>query len=110
MRSINPYFHAVRLADKKIGDTLHAQARWKKRAKGANEYFNSFHRYKLTGNSKDLGEEVVMDGRQAKAQNQVLMDIFKEDIRAEIDAGVKFGQTVSVLQRWVIVERNVTNP
>jgi hypothetical protein len=55
-----------------------------------------------------VGEEMVMTGRQAKAQNEVLMEIYREDIRAEIDAGVKFGQTVSVLKRWVIVERHVS--
>ena len=108
MRTINPYFSAVRRADKIIGDGLRAKARRRKHNEGAHDYLNGTHSYKLTGNQKELGEEMVMTGRQAKAQNEVLMEIYREDIRAEIDAGVKFGQTVSVLKRWVIVERHVS--
>lgn len=108
MRTINPYFSAVRRADKIIGDGLRAKARRRKNNEGAHDYLNGTHSYKLTGNQKELGEEMVMTGRQAKAQNEVLMEIYREDIRAEIDAGVKFGQTVSVLKRWVIVERHVS--
>ena len=108
MRTINPYFSAVRRADKIIGDGLRAKARRRKHNEDAQDYLNGTHSYKLQGNMKDLGEEMVMTGRQAKAQNQVLMDIYREEIRAEIDAGVKFGQTVSVLKRWVIVERHVS--
>jgi hypothetical protein len=108
MRTINPYFSAVRRADKIIGDSLRAKARRRKHNEGAHDYLNGTHSYKLMGNQKELGEKTVMTGRQAKTQNEVLMEIYREDIRAEIDANVKFGQMVSVLKRWVIVERHVS--
>lgn len=71
------------------------------------DYLDGTHRYKLIGGQKELGEETVMTGREARSQNQVLMNIYQEEIRKEIDAGVKFGHTTSVLKRWVIMERNV---
>lgn len=49
-----------------------------------------------------------MTGREAKEQNRVLMDMYREDLRVEIDEGVPFGKTTSVLRRWVVVERNVS--
>jgi hypothetical protein len=107
MTTINPYFSAVRQADKIIGDSLRAKARRRKHNESAHDYLNGTHSYKLVGNQKDLGEEMLMTGRQAKAQNEVLMEIYREDIRAEIEANVKFGQTTSVLKRWVIVDRHV---
>ena len=111
MRTVNPYFSAIRRADKIIGDNLRAKAHRKKHRKkhnkGACEYLDGTHSYKLVGLGQDLGEEAEMTGRQAKAQNEVMLEIYREDIRAEIDAGVKFGQTVSVLKRWIIVERHI---
>ena len=47
-----------------------------------------------------------MTGHQARATNDVLKDIFREEINVEIDEGVKFGHTKSNLKRWVIKERN----
>ncbi|MBE7497087.1 MAG: hypothetical protein HS117_19270 [Verrucomicrobiaceae bacterium] len=107
MRAINPYFSAVRRADKLIGDSLRATARKQKRHKEAAEYLTGTHLYKLLGNSRDLGETMTMTGAQAKAQNDVLLEIYREDIRQEIESGVKFGATQSVLKRWVVVERHV---
>lgn len=108
MRTINPYFNAVRQADKIIGDSLRAKARKRKNNESAHDYLNGTHSYQLIGNQSELGEKMWMTGRQAKAQNEVLMEIYRQDIRAEIEADVKFGQTVSVLKRWVIVERYVS--
>jgi len=107
MRTINPYFSAIRQADKTIGDSLRTKVFRKKHNKEAYDYLDGTHRYKLVANQSDLGEETIMNGRQAREQNKVLMDIYREDIRAEIDAGVKFGQTTSAMKRWIIVERNV---
>ena len=106
MQIINPIWKAAHQST----DPLRARAkkrRWVKDKVAGHCYLEGTHRYKLCGNQKDLGEEMVTTGRQAKAQNEVLLEIYREDIRAEIDAGVKFGQTVSALKRWVIVERHV---
>lgn len=107
MRTINPYFSAVRHADKIIGDSLRTKARRRKYNDGARTYIAELHRYKLVGKQQDLGEEAVMTGREAKTQNELLVEIYREEIRKEIDAGVKFGETVSVLKRWIIAERSV---
>ncbi len=108
MQTINPYFSAVRRADKFIGDGLRAKARRRKHNEGARAYLDGTHSYKLIGNGHELGEQMVMTGRQALAQNEVLLGIYREDIQAEIDAGVKYGQTASVLKRWVVVARHVS--
>lgn len=108
MRTVNPYFSAVRQADKIIGDQLRAKTRRKKNLEGATSYLSGTHQYKLVGNQKDIGDTRVMTGREAKEQNRVLMDMYREDLRVEIDEGVPFGKTTSVLRRWVVVERNVS--
>jgi len=105
MRQINPYFEAVRRADKILGDGMKFRARWKRKQRDAIEYVNSMHRFRLMGNQDDLGEERVMTGREAKAQNELFMQNYRSEIQEEIDAGVKFGQTRSVLRRWKWVER-----
>jgi len=107
MRNINPYFSAVRLADRMIGDSLRTKASKDKRIAKGREYLDGTHRYRLIGNQEFLGEEVVMGGREAKARNQCLMEQFQAELREQIDNGAKFGETSCVLKRWVVSERNV---
>jgi hypothetical protein len=107
MRTINPYFTAIRQADKIIGDSLKTKARRKKRIKGAVDYLNAVHCYKLVANQQDLGEKKTMTGREAFETNKAFSEIFRDEIGKEIDAGVPFGKTISTLKRWVLAKHEV---
>lgn len=77
-----------------------AQAARLKSLKKGGEYLNSKHFYALFDGDTDTGERAEMDGRTAKLQNEVFASMFREDIRAEIDANVPFGKCTSKLRRW----------
>jgi hypothetical protein len=107
MRTINPYFSAIRQADKFIGDSLRSKAFRKKRIGEKMDYLDDVHDYKLTANQQDLGEEKSMTGREAFQTNKVFSEIFRDEIGKEIDAGVPFGKTNSTLKRWVLAKPEV---
>lgn len=78
--------------------------------KKACDYLSSYHSFKLMGLGVSLGEETVMSGRVAKIANQRLLQEFQVEINKEIDAGVPWGSTKSVLKRWCVKTRNVPPP
>jgi hypothetical protein len=107
MRTINPYFTAIRQADKIIGDNLRSKVLRKKHNKKAVDYLNAVHCYKLVANQQDLNEEKTMTGREAFETNKAFSEIFRDEIGKEIDAGVPFGKTKSTLKRWVLAKPEV---
>lgn len=67
---------------------------------GAVAYMESPQRYILTVGGIDEGEEVIMLGNEAKAQNEAFASIFKDEIKAAIDAGKPFGTTGCKSRKW----------
>ena len=102
MTIINPYMSAARRVDKAINNGIRARKKFAERKKNAKAYLEAIHKYKLVGNYKDLDQQADMTGSEAYAQNEVLKQIYCEEIREAIDAGIKFGQSGAVLKRWVL--------
>lgn len=63
-------------------------------------YTSSQHHYQMTINGKPEGEPVVMTGAEAKAQNEIFSQRFKDELNAAIDSGKPFGCTGAVNRKW----------
>ena len=102
MRIINPYMGAARRVDKETNKGIRKRKILANKKEASKAYLEAIHKYRLVGNFKYLGEEAYMTGDEAFTQNAVLKQIYCEEIRDAIDAGVKFGQSGAVLKRWVL--------
>lgn len=102
MTIINPYMSAARRVDKEINNGIRSRNKFAKCKKEKKAYLEAIHKYKLVGNYKDLDQQTYMTGSEAYTQNEVLKQIYCEEIREAIDAGIKFGQSGAVLKRWVL--------
>lgn len=64
------------------------------------QYLAAMHQYQLVVNGKPEGDPVEMLGAEAKVQNDIFKQRFRDDINAAIDAGKPFGQTGAVSRHW----------
>jgi hypothetical protein len=67
---------------------------------GAVTYMDSPQRYILMIGGIAEGEEVHMLGNEAKAQNEAFASLFRDEIKAAIDAGKPFGTTGCKSRKW----------
>lgn len=107
MTIINPYFTAMVRADKNIvGSTTRNALYELLRTKKLEQDAISVNLYVGSG----FKGEKVMTGAEAFKTNLRFRNKFSKEIQKEIDSGVPFGYTTSVLKRWTLKEKNTNIP
>lgn len=76
---------------------------WLEKKGAAARYLTEQHTYVLLENSQPTELTLSMSGEEAKLQNEVFQQKFREALVKAIDEGKPYGQTGAVLRRWKLV-------